>query len=278
MGVSKGNVMRHLRLPESMHAYVEKFRAFYHRPTGTPKMMESNMARISRVKSFLHYMLIGQKRISDWKFIMNLPRLNQWLQDVTNSGKTITTVRYYIHNMIEFIDFMLGSKPPHSKLTHEQAREIRMFLEKARRNTSRDITIHSNRIKHEKMKKIPSIASIETCFKLAPAKIEELLGELEVNSSKTGTRYLLFGYLGAYLACLTGHRPSVFINLTDEDIDKAEEESTGEGILIRVSKSCMVHFNVLGLDVFFFLQMFTFLLSLVEVTLVKKKTFLLFFS
>ncbi|XP_013855611.1 uncharacterized protein LOC106511395, partial [Austrofundulus limnaeus] len=193
--------MRHLRLPESMNAYVEKFRIFYHRPTGTPKMAESNMARISRVKSFLYYMSIGQKKITDWKFLMNLPRLNQWLQDITNSGKTITTVRYYIHNMVEFIDFMLGSNPPHSKLTHEQAREIRMFLEKARRNTSRDITIHSNRVKHDKMMKIPSIASIETCLKLAPAKIEELLGELELNSSRTGTStpkaYMAKGYVYA---------------------------------------------------------------------------------
>lgn len=60
--------------------------------------------------------------------------------------------------------------------------------------------------------------------------------ELEADGSQTAVRCLLYGYLTGYWACLTGHRPAVFINMTENDVKTALKEPTKEGVLINVCK------------------------------------------
>ncbi|KAK5622420.1 hypothetical protein CRENBAI_003796 [Crenichthys baileyi] len=105
---------------------------------------------------------------------------------------------------------MMNSRPQQCRLSREQMKEILLYLEKARKDTSRPIMVHQNRVKRAKMARIPDSASILKCLELAPKRVEKLLDELEVDTSRTAARYVLYGYLCAYWACMTGHRPSVF--------------------------------------------------------------------
>ncbi|KAK5610320.1 hypothetical protein CRENBAI_007061 [Crenichthys baileyi] len=71
-GTGKGNLMRHIVLPESMELYLKRFAEFHTSTQATPKMLEAAKSRVSRVKAFLHFMSEGQKKISDWTFLHNV--------------------------------------------------------------------------------------------------------------------------------------------------------------------------------------------------------------
>ncbi|MEQ2264148.1 hypothetical protein XENORESO_020525, partial [Xenotaenia resolanae] len=215
--------------------YLKRFREFHTSTQATPKMIEAAKSRVSRVKAFLHYMSEGQQKISDWTFLHNVERIKKWVSEMGQSGKEITTLCFYIHHAFKFVEYMVNCRPHQCRLTQEQMKEILLYLEKARKDTSRPIMVHQSRVKRAKMARIPESASILKCLQLAPERVEKLLDELEVDTSRTATRYVLYGYLCAYWACMTGHRPCVFTNMRESDIATAELEGSEEGVQIRVA-------------------------------------------
>lgn len=94
------------------------------------------------------------------------------------SNKEITTIRFYLQNAAEFIKFMTLIHPPNCRLNRNETVEILSVLEKEREHTGRPITLHRHKVKREKMKKLPSSMAIQKCLRVAPGKIEELLGKL----------------------------------------------------------------------------------------------------
>ncbi|MEQ2186865.1 hypothetical protein GOODEAATRI_033223 [Goodea atripinnis] len=177
----------------------------------------------------------GQQKISDWTFLHNVERIKKWVSEMGQSGKEITTLRFYIHHAFQFVEYMVNCRPHQCRLTRQQTKEILLYLEKARKDTGRPIMVHQSRVKRAKMARIPQSASILKCLQLAPERVEKLLDELEEDTSRTATRYVLYGYLCAYWACMTGHRPSVFTNMRESDVATAELEASEEGVQIRVA-------------------------------------------
>ncbi|KAK5622235.1 hypothetical protein CRENBAI_007444 [Crenichthys baileyi] len=102
----------------------------------------------------------------------------EWVSEMGQSGKEITTLRYYIHHAFQFMEYMVTSHPQQCHFTREQIQEILLLLKKARKDTSRAIMVHQNRVKRAKMAKIPDSASILKCLHLAPERVENLLDEL----------------------------------------------------------------------------------------------------
>ncbi|KAK5622193.1 hypothetical protein CRENBAI_008206 [Crenichthys baileyi] len=129
-GTRKGNVMRRILLAESMALYLKQFAEFQTSTQATPKMLEAAKSRVSEM---------GQ------------------------SGKEITTLRFYIHHAYQFIEYMVNSCPQQCRMTREQMNEILVYLEKARKDTRRPIMVHQNRVKRAKMARIPDSASILKC-------------------------------------------------------------------------------------------------------------------
>ncbi|XP_030582078.1 putative uncharacterized protein DDB_G0287113 [Archocentrus centrarchus] len=74
-GSGKGNQMHLLKLPESMSTYLDRFQSFHLHEFGTQKMKEGASSRVSRVKSFLHYMSLGKIRLSDWQFLYDVEKI-----------------------------------------------------------------------------------------------------------------------------------------------------------------------------------------------------------
>ncbi|MEQ2173111.1 hypothetical protein GOODEAATRI_028473, partial [Goodea atripinnis] len=154
--------------------YLKRFGEFHTSTQATPKMIEAAKSRVSRVKAFLHYMSEGQQKISDWTFLHNVERIKKWVSEMGQSGKEITTLRFYIHHAFQFVEYMVKSRPQQCRLTQEQMKEILLYLEKARR----PIMAHQSRVKRAKMARIPESASILKCLQLAPERVEKLLGRL----------------------------------------------------------------------------------------------------
>ncbi|XP_017281792.1 uncharacterized protein LOC108241852 [Kryptolebias marmoratus] len=235
--------MHRLKLPRSMDTYLDRFVLLHSKEYGTSKMKEDSKSRVSRVKAFLHFMSEGKGRLPDWAFLYDIARVQEWVREMRSCGKEITTVRYYLHNVAQFLQYMLTIRPPHSRLTLDQNREILTFVEKARRETKREIVLHQNQVKRAKMEKLPGPDTIATCIRVAPVRINELLVELEKDERRTTTRYLLYGYLTAYWACLSGHRPGVFINMREEEVVASKKAATDEGVLIRVAEHTSLALN-----------------------------------
>ncbi|KAM4554412.1 uncharacterized protein V3H82_018630 [Fundulus diaphanus] len=235
-GRGRGNLMHRLVLPRSMEAYVERYRSYHTNRYGSSKMREGVVSRISRLKSFLRYMADGHKLISNWKFMFNIGRINRWLVELSKSGKEVTTQRFYIYQLHQFISYLKRNRPDSSRLTNKQILQILDLLEKARRDLKRAIFLHQNRVKRAKMNQVPQRDSILRCIQLAPGFIEESLEKLEKEPKNSSIRYQLYGYLTAYWACVSGHRPGVFINMLDKEVDAGAQEETSEGVLIRVAE------------------------------------------
>lgn len=59
---------------------------------------------------------------------------------------------------------------------------------------------------------------------------------VEANTKITAERYFLYGYMTAYRTCTSGHRPSVFLYMTEQDIALKEKDLTDKAVLICVSE------------------------------------------
>ncbi|XP_035988637.1 uncharacterized protein LOC110368274 isoform X1 [Fundulus heteroclitus] len=110
-GRGKGNLMHRLVLPRSMEAYVERYHSYHTSKYGSSKMREGVVSRISRLKSFLRYMADGHKLISNWKFMFHIGRINRWLVELSKSGKEVTTQRFYIYQLHQFISYLKRNRP-----------------------------------------------------------------------------------------------------------------------------------------------------------------------
>ncbi|XP_037835217.1 mediator of RNA polymerase II transcription subunit 15-like [Kryptolebias marmoratus] len=83
-GTGKGNVM---------DAYLDRFVMLHSREYGTSKMREYAKSRVSRVKAFLYFMSEGKGRLHECVFLHDIARLQEWVHELRNCGKEITTVR-----------------------------------------------------------------------------------------------------------------------------------------------------------------------------------------
>ncbi|XP_027866410.1 uncharacterized protein LOC114140555 isoform X2 [Xiphophorus couchianus] len=228
-GTGRGHLMKRLRLPKSMNESLTRFQLVLQPGLeATPRAKKEAFTRLRGVKAFLHFMSVGYLRLSDWSFLHNVARIRCWVKVMLSRGKKFSRVRSYLSSACRFLEFLQAARRRRPiSATQTQAAEILQVLKKTRRDTGRRNVSHL---------KLSSPDAIATCLRLAPGRVESLLAELETDCSATRSLYLLYGFLAAYWACLSGLRPRVFTTLTDADVSKAEKEMTEEGILISVAE------------------------------------------
>ncbi|PWA19182.1 hypothetical protein CCH79_00019708 [Gambusia affinis] len=255
-GAGRGHLMKRLRLPKSMSQFSPSFPQSFSLPTtcrpvapgslsvildefltrfqlvleATPTAKKEALTRLRGVKAFLHFMSAGCLRLSDWSFLHNVARMRRWIQVMLSRGKKFSTVRSHLSSACRFLEFLRAAGPQRCRrisATQTQAAEMLQVLKKTRRDTGR------RNVSHLKLSGLDAIAAF---LRLAPGRVENLLAELETDCSATRSLYLLYGFLAAYWACLSGLQPRVFTTLTDADVSEAEKEMTEEGILISVAE------------------------------------------
>ncbi|KAM4564275.1 uncharacterized protein V3H82_013332 [Fundulus diaphanus] len=222
------DLMHRLVLPRSVETCIDRYRKHFTYKYGSRKMKEG----ISRLKSFLRFMAEGHTLLSSWTFLYNPGRIDRWIQEMTTSGKEVATV----HQIFQFICYIRKNRPKHCRLSNSQTACILKILEKAKKDTRQAHMLHQNQMRRAETMLVPEPESILKCIRVAPAFIEGTLDELEKDPYQTTLRYELYGYLTAYWACTSGHRPGVFINMQDSEVDAAARKQTSQGVLIRVAE------------------------------------------
>ncbi|GLD53994.1 uncharacterized protein AKAME5_003008500, partial [Lates japonicus] len=200
-GQGRGNRMRLIMLPASMEEYLQTYKAFHEGLDPTPKMRENALSKVSRVKTFLLYMGHSHSRLSDWLFLDDLPRIRGWSRSVVISGMKITTAEFYLKNFLE------STPLPPDQGTAEG---------------------HSPEVDHGDQ----NPATTGDC---PPDGNKEctVLKKMEAKLTH-GDRFMFYGYLSAYWSCLYSHRPGVYTNLTDQEIEEAR--ASGGGFLLHVKE------------------------------------------
>ncbi|KAF0023423.1 hypothetical protein F2P81_024053 [Scophthalmus maximus] len=86
--------------------------------------------------------------------------------------------------------------------------------------------------KRLKISKLPSRQALRGCLSAAAVAIPQLLGELEAKFDNA-TRFLYYGYQCTYWSCLFGHRPGVYANMTDNEVEEAKTLGQDRGYLLH---------------------------------------------
>ncbi|XP_059184690.1 uncharacterized protein LOC131967764 [Centropristis striata] len=127
--------------------------------------------------------------------------------------------------------------PHHCRLAKGKLKPIQRELKKVlkmagRMVLGRQVEIKQN--KQQKQQRLVTREALTTCQSLARAKIPELLDDIEKAPPRhPPTRYRFFGYLGAYIASIYGHRTGVLTCMRVKEVKEALGND-GLGYLINV--------------------------------------------
>ncbi|XP_069580779.1 uncharacterized protein [Brachyistius frenatus] len=234
-GRGRGNRMRLIKLPRSMEEYLTFYKAFHEGYNPTRKMTENAVSKVSRLKSFLLYMGHERSRLSDWLFLDDMLRTRGWIKCVLMGGMKVTTVAFYLKNILNFVNYMRETPPRYSRLNQRQMSSIVRELQMGLKSLRREVVVHQMATKRSKVRNLPSKRVLMICLTASRKRIPELLDILEEDHIPVH-RFLFYGYLTAYWSCLFGHRPGVFTNLTDTEVVEAKRHGGQQGYLLHIKE------------------------------------------
>ncbi|XP_047191692.1 uncharacterized protein LOC124850793 [Scophthalmus maximus] len=148
---------------------------------------------------------------------------------------TIATAKFYLQNALHFARFMVGIPPKTCRLTRVQFASIERELKTGVRSLQRRVVVHQMSTKRLKISKLPSRQALRGCLSAAAVAIPQLLGELEAKFDNA-TRFLYYGYQCAYWSCLFRHRPGVYANMTDNEVEEAKTLGQDRGYLLHIKE------------------------------------------
>lgn len=140
--------------------------------------------------------------------------------------------------MLQFLEFFKETPPRHCRFHKEALTRCERSIKKALKEVARDVSLHHLKVKHKKEVRAISAELLERCRVLARPKIPLLLDEMEEDPWSVQLRYMFYGYLSAYLACIYGHRTGVMTNMTVEEVEEAEKSKkpNDPGYVINVAE------------------------------------------
>ncbi|XP_049895678.1 uncharacterized protein LOC126387170 [Epinephelus moara] len=140
----------------------------------------------------------------------------------------------YIAHALAFVDYLGDTPPHHCRVPKRKVCFLQRELKKILKIEGRTVLGHQQTIRQVKQQRLVTRQSLSTCQSLARAKIPELLDDIERGSPRDPkTRYRFFGYFGAYISSIYGHRTGVLTSLKVKEVKEAlgDEEA---GYLINV--------------------------------------------
>ncbi|XP_014882884.1 uncharacterized protein LOC106944179 [Poecilia latipinna] len=171
----------------------------------------------------------------------DLEKIHAFPQALKDNRRTITTVKVYLVNFSQFMDYFSETPPRGSRRTRRQIRAVGRAVRADLQQIGTEITLHQISVKRSKAKRSITRKHLRKCKSLATATIPVLLGKLEAAPPNVQLRHRLYGYLACYLSAVYGHRPGVLTNMTVEElqeaIEDAEEGSPGFVINVRNHKT-----------------------------------------
>nr|XP_033933805.1 uncharacterized protein LOC117441898 [Pseudochaenichthys georgianus] len=233
-GSGRANTMRHITLTPSMEAVMADY--WYYNTGIDPDttLSENVQSKVSRVKNCLLFMGRDSPRSSDWLFPKDTSKIRAWPHDLReNSNLAVTTVAFYIKKILQFIRYLMDSHLKANRLSQFDMHTILRELPGCLVRLHREVTVHQFHVKRRKLDGLPGYGDLEKCLSASVKSIPELLDRME-RSPSVEARYLLYGYFSLHWSLLSGHRAGVYANMTNSEVNDAENRGTKHGYFIHV--------------------------------------------
>lgn len=147
-----------------------------------------------------------------------------WPIDLAQAGYAPTTIKCMLLNASAFMEHCRVFHLESAGLSERNIEMIKFQLRRLMRDNSRTLLGHQQAAKRRKSGLLRSSMDLNRFKRKAEAKVPVLLDAIQSRATATLYRQLQ-GYLAGYLAIITGHRPSVFCNMTKADLLQAEKDS-----------------------------------------------------
>ncbi|TNN32943.1 hypothetical protein EYF80_056893 [Liparis tanakae] len=217
-GTGRGAALRHLALPPSIDQFLESYQSYQEGSNPSQKQLENAKSKASRVRSFLYYLSVGKSDLASWLFLDDAPRIQKYASQLMGEMKEITTIMFYFHNIIQFMDYLQETPPRTCRLRRSQILGITRSVKRAMKQLGRSLVTHQLKVKAKKMKNLISRFSLRRYQEQARLAIPELLTRMEADYSLRDTFY---GHFSAFVVSIYGHRPGVFTNMTVPEVEAA---------------------------------------------------------
>ncbi|XP_056589091.1 uncharacterized protein LOC130409250 [Triplophysa dalaica] len=216
-----------------LNEVLENLKAFQEGPDPTRKLKENVSGKIYRIKNFLAFMAAGKSNLSNLVFLNETARIHAWVISLRNSGVTETTIKHYVDNVAQFIDFIMETPPQSSRLSKNVMVGLKREMKGLRKSLKRGVAMHRTNVKAAKEERVISKALLLECRNKAKMCIPEALDLLETDPCPKN-QWKFYGVFSAFLSSVFGHRGGVFQNLTIQELKDAKKSSTENAFLINI--------------------------------------------
>ncbi|XP_056298488.1 uncharacterized protein LOC130211638 [Pseudoliparis swirei] len=218
-------------LGNGKNSFVGAYQSFHERSHRTNKQVEIALSKASRVRSFLFHLSVGKSDLASWLFL-DMPGIQKYTAELMQEGKEVTTINYYLCNILQFLTYLQETPPKSCRLRRAQISAITRAVQKALQNLARPIVSHQLKVKAAKMKKTVSRASLRRCQEQARLVIPELLTDYNLRDD-------FYGYFSAFVISIFGHSPGVLTNMTVPEVEAAKQDPllpTDTGYVITIDE------------------------------------------
>ncbi|KAJ8390490.1 hypothetical protein AAFF_G00102870 [Aldrovandia affinis] len=235
-GSGRGSSFRFITFPDSIENCLDEYRKFQEGVEPTDKQRENVVSKFSRIKAFLEYMSTGQTDLWTWNFLCQPQRILEWARHVQEGGIQVTTARFYMINIRNFVEYMKETPPEHCRLNMPKWTAVSRAIRQALLTMGRKVVLRQLAVKASKVSKVVTKDTLNKCQELSKFKMPELLEDIEAAPlDDLAVRARFFGYLAAFLQSLYGHRSGVLTNMTVSEVLQAEGDET-VGYVINVNQ------------------------------------------
>lgn len=217
--------------------FLDEYQTFQEGSVPSPKQKENALSKTGRVKTFIYFLLTGKKNISDWRFLHDTAGITSYVSSLKSEGKAITTVNYYLRNILQFCHYLKETPPKQCRLSKSQLTGVVRALQAELRSVNKPLVLHQLRVKSNKMSRIIPRSSLSRCTALAKDMIPRLLDQMAARET-IHVRHQFYGYLSAFIMSIYGHRPGVLTNMTVGEVQTAKDGQlldSDQGYVITVS-------------------------------------------
>ncbi|XP_057180265.1 uncharacterized protein LOC130547909 [Triplophysa rosa] len=212
---------------------LEKLREFQEGPDPSRKLKENISGKIYRVKTFLAFMAEGKSNLSNMVLVNETRKIHSWVSSLRLSGVTETTIKHYVDNVSQFIDFITETPPQTSRLSKNVMIGLRREMKGLRKSLKRGVAMHRTSVKASKEEKVLSKGLLLECRNKSKLGIPEALALLEMDPTPR-IQWKFYGLFSAFLSSVFGHRGGVFQNMTIQEVMEAKRSSTENAFLINI--------------------------------------------
>ncbi|XP_073730792.1 uncharacterized protein [Misgurnus anguillicaudatus] len=158
----------------------------------------------------------------------------RWVNSLRAAQMKETTVKHYVDNFAQFIDFIAEAPPQSCRLSRNVLTGVRREMKGIRKSLKRGVALHQTKVKAEKEEKVILKSTLVACKEKAASHIPDALDLLDSDpSSKNQWRF--YRLFSAYLACLFGHWGGVLQNMTIAEVMGAKYSHSEKAYLINIT-------------------------------------------